>query len=158
MMFNKSTRYALYAALEMASADPGAQVTAASVARRYRIPEGPLAKVFQRLVRSGIAVGTRGLRGGYRLARKPSRVTVLDVLDQFQPRRRAGECLVAGRPGDDCDASFACRLRVLFDEVDEIVRCTFASVTLETLAGRSSGVLEGPKPARRPARRAARAR
>ena len=138
MTLSKSTRYALYAALEMASVPAGAQVTVGQVARKYRIPEAALAKVFQRLVRSGLAVGTRGLRGGYQLATKPSAVTVLDIMSVFQPPRPAGQCLVVGTSNDGCDDALACRLRVLFDEVDEIARSTFASVTLETLSGRST--------------------
>jgi Rrf2 family protein len=132
----KSARYALYAATEMARADPADQVTVARVARRYRIPGGALAKVLQRLVRHGIAVGTRGAAGGYRLAKRPSETTVLDVLSVFQPPRPSGQCLIADRGETRCDDYAACRLRVLFDEVDDLARNTFASVTLETLTGR----------------------
>ncbi|HXH27784.1 MAG TPA: Rrf2 family transcriptional regulator [Candidatus Polarisedimenticolia bacterium] len=137
---SKSARYALYAATEMAMAGPGDQVTVARVAQRYRIPGGALAKVFQRLVRHGIAVGTRGAAGGYRLARSPSQVTVLDVLSVFQPPRPPGQCLIADRSEPRCDDATGCRLRVLFDEVDELARNTFASVTLETLIGRRGGM------------------
>src|SRR6185503_6422011 len=78
----KSSRYALLAALEMASAvEP--PVTAADVARRHGAPEAVMAKVLQRLVRAGLAVGTRGSNGGYRLARSASQITVLDVLRVF---------------------------------------------------------------------------
>ena len=45
MTVTKSTRYALYAAAEMAMADEGL-VTVAAVAKRYAIPEGALAKVL----------------------------------------------------------------------------------------------------------------
>ena len=65
MTLNKSTYYALYASLEMARAGGGAQVTVTQVAQRYEIPVAVLAKVFQQLVRKGIAVGTRGTRGGH---------------------------------------------------------------------------------------------
>ena len=78
MTITKSTRYALYAAAEMAMAGEGL-VTVAAVAKRYGIPEGALAKVFQQLVRSGLATGTRGIGGGYRLARPPAKITVLDI-------------------------------------------------------------------------------
>ena len=57
MTVTKSTRYSLYAAAEMAMAGEGL-VTVAAVAKRYGIPEGALAKVFQQLVRSGLATGT----------------------------------------------------------------------------------------------------
>ena len=136
MNLNKSTRYALYAALEMAQAENDAQVTVAQVAERYRIPETALAKVFQRLVRSGLAAGTRGVGGGYRLAKEPSQVTVLDIVSVFEPPRPLRQCLVQDRPEAPCANLSTCRLKRLFDEVDENTRTTFASVTLDTLAGK----------------------
>ena len=138
MTFKKSTRYALYAALEMARAGAGRQVTASRVAQRYSIPVAVLAKVFQQLVRAEIAVGTRGTRGGYSLARQPSEFTVLDVIEAFEPPRRADQCLLAADMEELCDDHGLCRLRNLFDEVEQLSRCTYASVTLETLAGNRS--------------------
>jgi Rrf2 family protein len=136
MNFSKSTRYALHAAIEMARAGEGGQVTVSQVAERYRIPETALAKVLQRLVRSRLAVGTRGVGGGYRLARLPSEITVLDVVSIFEPPRPAGQCLAQELPGEACSDFTPCRLRKLLDEVDEIARSTFASVTLDTLVGK----------------------
>ncbi len=135
---NKSTRYALYAATEMAAARD--RVTVGAVAKRYRIPLGALAKVFQQLVRAGIATGTRGIGGGYRLARSPRDLTMLDVVQVYEPTRNGtSECPVNGSTPEDCAVFPTCRLRHIFDEVDEMVRCTFASVSLETLVG-------GPRP------------
>jgi len=135
MQIGKSARYALYAAMDLARAGEQGQVTAAEVAARYAIPPAVLAKVLQRLVRAGLAVGSRGSRGGYRLADKPSRVTVLDVLQAFEPRRRPGACLLDPQRDEACRLEAGCRLRRLFDEVDELGRATFASITLETLVG-----------------------
>jgi Rrf2 family iron-sulfur cluster assembly transcriptional regulator len=121
----KSARYALHAAVEMAAAGDR-PVTVAEVAARYRIPPNALAKVFQQLVRAGVAAGTRGVGGGYRLSRGPADVSVLDVVSLFEaPARPDGS---AGDPAD----RMAGLLR-LFAEVDEMVRCTYASVSLETL-------------------------
>ena len=133
MNLNKSTRYALYAAMEMTLAGPE-PVTVSQVAERYRIPEGALAKVLQQLVRSGIALGTRGIGGGYRLTRPPSQVHVQEVIEAFEGQRTKGQCLLAERTHEICTENPPCRLRGLFDEVDELVRCTFESVSLETLA------------------------
>ncbi|MCK6479068.1 MAG: Rrf2 family transcriptional regulator [Planctomycetes bacterium] len=127
MRLPRSGACALRAAMEMALAGPD-PVTVAEVARRHAIPPTALAKVFQRLVRAGIAVGHRGVGGGYRLSRDPSAITVLEVIEVFEPIHprepgggAAGEGLVERR------------LRALLGEVDETVRCTFASVTLATL-------------------------
>ena len=136
MTLSKFTRYALYAALEMAIAgdDP---VTVARVAEPHGIPPAALAKVFQQLVRAGIAIGTRGVGGGYRLARPRTEITVLDVVSVFEPTRSPGECLLTARADKACPGPEMCGLRQLFDEIDDQMRYTMASVTLDTLARRT---------------------
>ncbi len=133
MNFQKSTRYALYAAMEMARSNPGTTVTVAEVADRYGVPGSVLAKVFQQLVRGEIAVGTRGQRGGYRLTRPASELTMLDVIDTFESRPSPGECAALDQVEECCRVG-SCRLQRVFDEVDEVARCTYASISLETLA------------------------
>lgn len=132
MHLSKSTRYALYAAMEMALAGDE-PVTVTGVAERYHIPEGGLSKAFQQLVRAGITIGTRGIGGGYRLARPASQITVQDVIRVLEPERQEGRCLLADRYTEPCVDFPTCRLRRLFDEVDELVRSTFESISLETL-------------------------
>ncbi|MCC7137207.1 MAG: Rrf2 family transcriptional regulator [Planctomycetes bacterium] len=134
MRLSKSARYALYAAAELAAAD-GAPVTVAEVAAAYRLPTGALAKVFQQLVRAGIAAGTRGVGGGYRLARRAKDVTVLDVIRVYETPEGDPEPESAVPAGGR-------RLARLFREVDELVRCTFASVSLQTLVARR----DAPRP------------
>jgi Rrf2 family protein len=152
MTITKSTRYALYAAAEMALAGENL-VTVAAVARRYGIPEGALAKVFQQLVRAGLASGTRGIGGGYRLARSAKKITVLEVLQVFERPRAVGACLLHDGPGATCPQTSACSLHWLFSEVDELVRSTYESVTLETLVRRARGrPLSVAVPLRQPVR------
>jgi len=129
---SKSSRYALYATLEMARAGEE-PVTVAQVAGPHGIPATALAKVFQQLVRSGIAVGTRGIGGGYRLARPRGDVTVLDVVSVFDPLRTPGHDLLHARSNSGPAGPQAAALQRLFDEVDEGIRATLASVTLDTL-------------------------
>jgi Rrf2 family protein len=135
MTFRKGTRHALYAAMEMARAGSEGQVTVTQVAERHGISVSVLAKIFQQLVREGIAASARGVRGGYRLARAASKITVLDVIDAFEERRPAGGCLLSEEREASCADLTLCHLRRLVDEVDEMARCTYASVTLETLVG-----------------------
>ena len=139
MTLRKSTRYALCAATELARAAPDEAITAIRVAELYGIPGSVVAKVFQQLVRGGIAAGTRGQHGGYRLARGAAAVTMLDVIDAFEPPRRPVT------PRDGTEPPFgARRLQKVFDEVDELERSTFASISLATLARRSELAGETP--------------
>lgn len=133
MTLSKFSRYALYAALEMARAG-NRPVTVGQVAIPHHIPLTALAKVFQQLVRAGLAVGTRGIGGGYRLARPRSEITVLDVVSVFEPLRPTGHDLLHARADEESEAPpHTVMLRRLFDEVDEGTRATLASVTLDTL-------------------------
>ena len=132
MTLSKFSRYALYAALEMARAGD-TPVTVGQVAAPHGIPQAALAKVFQQLVRAGLAVGTRGVGGGYRLARPGTDITVLDIVSVFDPLRTPGRDLLHPRADGKPNRPAARALRHLFDEVDENVRATLASVTLATL-------------------------
>ncbi len=147
MNYQLSTRYALYAAIEMASADAGELVTAAAVADKYRLPPTVLAKVFQRLVQRGIAHGTRGVTGGYRLARPASKITLLEVVEIFEGNREPASCVLATCDDGSCRVYSECRLRGLFNEVDQQARTTFASVTLETLVAPRSPLAPPPEAA-----------
>lgn len=159
MELNKATRYALYAATDMAAAGDET-VTVQEVAHRWRVPAAALAKSFQRLVRAGIAAGTRGAKGGYRLAKLPSKITVLDVVSAFQMRLPSERCAMHPGSGRACTAASHCRLNHLFHEIDEAIRNTFASVTLATLAGSTLEtpleVEAGPSGGKRAASRAPR--
>ena len=133
MNLNKSTRYALHAMMDLTLA-AGQPETVAGIAARYDIPESALAKVLQQLVRFCLARGSRGVGGGYRLARPSSEVTVQDVIDVFEPPPPTDACLLREEDGAECPAELPeCRLRNLFIEVAGTVRSTLQSVTLDTL-------------------------
>lgn len=132
MTLTKFSRYALYAAVEMARAGDR-PVTVGEVAGPYKISPTALAKVLQQLVRAGLAEGTRGIGGGYRLARPRSEITVLDVVSVFESLRQPGYDLLHARQNGRAMPPHTATLQRLFDEVDEGTRVTLASVTLDTL-------------------------
>ena len=126
MTFGVSIRHALYAVIDLARSTETDPISVASIAQRRRIPETALAKVFQRLVRSGLVVGMRGPHGGYRLARPAEEITVLDVMNVFEPAP-------VDAPEADTDAHDD-RLEEFFGAVDGQVKSVFASVTIDRLA------------------------
>lgn len=128
MKLSKSAQYALYAAVEMAVAGD-VPVTVGAVAGPHRIPPTALAKVFQQLVRAGIAAGTRGVGGGYRLARPGAEITVLDVVSVFEPLQAPAN----GPSSRAAPTPQAAAVQRLVAEVDEGIRATLGSVTLDTL-------------------------
>lgn len=70
---------AVHAAAAVAEAE-GRAVPASEIARRIDVSENHAAKVMRALVRGGIIKSKRGPAGGFRLAKKPGRITVFDIL------------------------------------------------------------------------------
>jgi Rrf2 family nitric oxide-sensitive transcriptional repressor len=133
----KNTLLALYSVLEFAGR-PGAQLSAAEIAGKYRMSPHHLAKVLRTLGRAGLVRAARGAGGGYRFAGNPRRVTLMDVIELFEnisaPKsttRRAGR-----RPKTETGATafeVEDALGVVLSEIDEIAKATFRSITLETM-------------------------
>jgi len=105
-MLSRSGLYALQATLHLAQQETEAPVSAARMARELEVPPEYLAKVMGRLKGEGIVTSTRGPRGGYRLARSPSALTVEDVVHSFESPRPLKRCLLGGAcdPANPCSA------------------------------------------------------
>lgn len=85
MRLTTKSRYAIRSLMELASAPEGIPLTLGAIAHRQRIKVKYLEQIFLRLHRAGLVASRKGPGGGYRLARAPRRITLLDVV------RAAGE-------------------------------------------------------------------
>jgi Rrf2 family protein len=74
------TDYAIRAAAELATAEPGSWVKTESVATAQDIPLPFLLNILAELRTAGIVRSRRGVDGGYQLARPADDVTVADVI------------------------------------------------------------------------------
>ncbi|MFF3561991.1 RrF2 family transcriptional regulator [Streptomyces sp. NPDC002574] len=92
MRMNEGVEWALHCCLNLAWAGPEEAVTAARLAAFYELPTAYLNKQLQALAREGIVSSTPGPRGGFRLARLPEEITVLDVVTAIEGRDPAFQC------------------------------------------------------------------
>ncbi len=79
MKLTRSVSYALGVLLQIERLSAAGPVTAARIARGCRFPPRFLYRVLRRLVDAGILQGTSGPGGGYALAKRPRRITMLEV-------------------------------------------------------------------------------
>src|SRR5689334_4417499 len=87
LRLSKKADYALMAMKHLAlRGDRGTSGSASAreIAEQYDIPIELLAKVLQRLVRSGLLASHQGTRGGYQLARMPGQISVADVIQAIE--------------------------------------------------------------------------
>jgi Rrf2 family protein len=80
MKLTGSVSYAIGILLQVATAANESPMTAAKIARGCRFPPRFLYRILRRLVDAGLLDGTSGPGGGYRLAKAPASLTLLDVV------------------------------------------------------------------------------
>ncbi len=73
--------YAIAALAELGLSGGAEPVPIGELARRREVPVQFLEQLFAVLRRAGILSSQRGVKGGYRFAREPSAVTVLEVVE-----------------------------------------------------------------------------
>jgi Rrf2 family transcriptional regulator, cysteine metabolism repressor len=88
--------YAVLALAELARSGGPDPVPIGELARKRDVPVQFLEQLFAVLRRSGVINSQRGVKGGYRFARDPSSVTVLEVVE-----------LLDGPLGRDAEGPFA---------------------------------------------------
>jgi Rrf2 family protein len=128
MKLQKATCFALFAVLELA-ADPARQLAAAEIAEKYDISLHHLAKVLRDLGRAGIVDSARGVGGGYRFSGNPKRLTLMDVIELFEPIEPDRVDGDDPRPNTDVGRA----MRLVLNEIDEHALATFRSITISTM-------------------------
>jgi Rrf2 family protein len=63
------------------------------IAEQLGVSEAHLSKVLQRLHRVGLVESVRGPKGGFRLTRPPSRITLLQVYEAIEGPLKPATCL-----------------------------------------------------------------
>jgi Rrf2 family protein len=109
LRLSKKSDYALMAVKHLAlRSDGGASSSAREMSEAYDIPLELLAKVLQRLVRARLLVSVQGTRGGYRLGRPATAISVADVIQAVD-----GPVTVTACSTDDhnCDQYSKCSIR-----------------------------------------------
>lgn len=79
------TDYALRLLMYLAVKDGGGLITIGEVAEAYGIAKNHLTKVAHQLGRAGYVETVRGKGGGLRLARKPARIGLGEIIRQSEP-------------------------------------------------------------------------
>jgi FeS assembly SUF system regulator len=130
----KTTDYGFVVLAYLAS-DPVLGVhTARAVSEGIGVPQPTVAKVLKQLGRAGIVVSTRGLCGGYMLARGAHEISVVDVIEALEGPLALTECSVPGSVLA-CDDRATCDTGSYWPDINRAVVDALRHVTLSTLAG-----------------------
>lgn len=137
-----STRgdYGVRVVLELARAGRGAQLPAAELADRCKVPQKYLGHLLLDLKAHGIVKSMRGPQGGFSLGRPASEITVGEVVrvmdGPLAPIQCASRTAFARCPQDRCQSEETCVLRGLWLEVRDAISAIVDTVSFADLAAR----------------------
>ncbi|MGH3241057.1 MAG: RrF2 family transcriptional regulator [Spirillospora sp.] len=105
---SEGVEWALHSCVNLTWLEPDEAVPAARLAAYYDLPAAYLNKQLQALARAGILTSTPGPRGGFRLARRPEDITLLDVVTAIEGAEDAFRCeeVLRRAPGDHEGADY----------------------------------------------------
>ncbi len=134
-MISRSASYAIRALALMATREPASWTLNREIAEELSLPPQFLTKILRSLTNAGFLESQRGKSGGFRLAKRPEQITVLEVVDEFDHVTERRRCLL-GRAA--CSDESSCPLHAEW-------KCAFDAM-LEILEARTLADLSGSGP------------
>jgi len=129
MRMSRSTAYAIGAVLQLGNAPPGRPVPCSRLAKKGEMPERFLLQILRTLVNHGLLKSTRGVDGGYALARPLSEMTLLQLFEATE-----GPLTPSLPPLDSLPQSSQARLLQILEKISAASCQQLAEVQMSDLA------------------------
>jgi Rrf2 family protein len=145
MQLSDGVEWGLHCATLLSFLPDGHALPAARLAEYHGVPGAYLAKHLQSLSRAGVVESVPGARGGYRLARPPTEISMLDVVEALDGHDSAFRCTEIRRRGPTAvparEYRAPCAIHAVMDRADAAWRAELAAVTIAdivTMLGKSA--------------------
>jgi Rrf2 family protein len=129
LRFTKRADYGLMAIHYIAINDGFGAVSAKRIAEEFTIPPELMAKILQRLAKQGLIVSSNGPKGGYVLARRPTEITVGQVVRALEGPINIVSCLEDA----DCPQMEKCNLRRPVQKIQAAITQVLDTMSLAEL-------------------------
>ena len=129
LRFTKRADYGLMAIHYIAVNDGFGAVSAKRIAEEFAIPPELMAKILQRLAKQRLIVSTNGPKGGYALARRPTEITVGQVIRALEGPINIVSCLEDA----DCPQMQKCNLRRPVQKIQAAISQVLDTMSLAEL-------------------------
>ena len=132
LRFTKRADYGLMAIHYIAVNEDRGVVNAKRIAEEFHIPSELLAKILQRLAKQKLITSQNGPKGGYVLARRPSEISVGDVIRALEGPVNIVSCLEAS---SECPQMAHCNLRRPVQKIQAAISQVLDTMSLAELNG-----------------------
>lgn len=138
------TEYSLLLTMHLArrAGTGNGPIAARELAEQEGLPADYVEQILLRLRRGDVVTSVRGARGGYRLARDPGTITVLDVMSAAEHQTFEVICDVHPTGNERCEPGKSCTLRPVWRALKDRIDGLLGQVTLADLLTDESTVAD----------------
>ena len=129
LKLTKKADYGLIA-LKYLAERGGDAASAKEIADAYHLPQEALAKILQRLAKSGLLVSHQGTNGGYLLARSANQISTLDVIQAIDGDVFLTSCSSAKK---GCSQEDNCSIREPLRKVNHSIRGLLSRIKISDM-------------------------
>ncbi len=130
-ILRRNTDYALRAMVNLARHYGNSTVSTRALTAKENIPYQLACKLMQKLHNAKLVKSCMGPKGGFQLSRRPSKISVLEVIEVIQGPLALNRCLLRV---DACPRQRICKVRLKLVELQRYVSSHLGSITLNELA------------------------
>jgi Rrf2 family protein len=149
MMFSTKAEYGVRVMVELARRAGEDPIPLAEIAEHDGLPLAYLEHLVARLRKAGLVDSRRGSRGGYLLARSPTKITMAEVVEALEGSIAPIECISQGPDGSivcsrESDLTHVCPTKLLWTRVRFAIVRTLQETTLAELVLEPTLLKAGP--------------
>lgn len=131
MQFSRTCDYAIRAVIQLAD---GGWQKAKVLSESSDIPQNFVPQVLGHLVRAGIVTSLSGRSGGYRLARNPEEISLLELVEAIEGPLQSSRCVLGN---DACDVQHLCAVHPFWSHAQTALRSSLGSTSVQQLVRHS---------------------
>lgn len=136
-LINRNTDYAVRALCYIAKKEEGL-TSVPELVKSLRIPRPFLRKILQALNAKGLLISQKGAGGGFKLAREPKKISLLEVVKVFQGPIKLSECVLQK---EACPNKKSCFLRRRLGTIEQFINIQLKPITIEGMIHGNKDVL-----------------
>lgn len=130
MKISTRGRYGVRILLDLALHEGDAPRLIRDISESQRISEKYISRLIIALRRAGMVHSIRGAKGGFRLARDPGELTLLDIVEVMEGPLSIVDC---ARSPEQCERSRACATRGIWGRLNAEIRESMRKITLRDI-------------------------
>jgi FeS assembly SUF system regulator len=127
----KLTDYGLVIMTCIARGQSSSMRTARDLATESKLPLSTVSKLLKELLRSGLLISHRGIKGGYLLAREPHDISVIEMIAAIEGPMALTEC--SSEITGLCNLEPCCPIKSNTQTINQAVRGVLEKITLSDL-------------------------